>query len=130
MTTLITIVIIALALSCSVSISVKIEEKDRAEFKARTNALIEEIDTMLAEDSPGQGKLKEPAMSYIAQETRKTHALMKELEAELEERSDPTRKTIPWGEPSRKAITSRDKPMKSDEIYEEPQATYPMEMKL
>lgn len=128
-------------LCCSVKISVSYT--DRAEpdlenaFPLGRSHL---VDPKLAEDSPAQGKLKEPAMSYIAQETRKTHALMKDIEAELEERSDPTRKTIPWGFTVKEAaeglsligaaLAPKEEPLKTDDIYDEPKATYPMEMKI
>jgi hypothetical protein len=132
----------------------------------------------LCENDPRQ-KLKKPAMSYQARQGRKTLILMKDIEAELEERSDPARKAIPWGYATKEsddapnpiaqaaledwiAITGKinkppyggpsnsaflalvealdarlshedarqEQPLKSDDRYEEPQAIYPMEMKI
>jgi len=102
------------------------------------------------------GKTRERAMSYHGSETRKTIALMKDIDAELEERNDPYRSNaIRWGytvkevnealtsmasakisteepriiEDFREKINARPRATgKSDEIYDLPSATYPMEM--
>lgn len=137
-------------LCCSVKISVshtEDEEKDRVPSVGLGGYI---ADTQYVSLPPQGGdatipvisidKLKERAMTYHGQETRKTLALMKDIEAELEERACPARKAIPWGYTMKEcadsfalmgsALASKDRPLKSDDRYEEPQATYPMEMKL
>lgn len=128
MNALIIIVLVVLALSRSVRINVSCtedEEKDLVPPCGLGGYVEPDLENAfpLGEShiAPGD-KLKEPAMSYRAQQGRKTLILIKDLEAELEERSDPACKAIPWG------YTNPDKTGKSDDRYEEPQATYPVEM--